>query len=327
VEFFGRIHEIARAGALAPRLLNALELGLPGSILRRLLKVHRERRLPKFAPQSFRRWFIRRQQVSDRSVDRKSDQFTRDRATNQVLLFPDTFTNFFEPEVAIAATEVLERAGFKVILPSKDLCCGRPLYEAGRLDAGRSRLLEIVAALSPLVERGIGIVGLEPSCLLTLRDELPALFPRLGQAHKLAKSAMLLDEFLVARAPQFRPPCLSGTALIHGHCHQKALAGMNNEIELLKRAEGLRVDMPDAGCCGMAGAFGYDVRRFDVSRAIAQRILIPAIKNSADDTLIIADGFACRSQIRQFCEERHPMHLAQMLNLKAASAEKEKTPD
>jgi FAD/FMN-containing dehydrogenase/Fe-S oxidoreductase len=302
VEFFGRIHEIARAASLAPMLVNALQLGSAGSILRRLLRLHPERNLPKFARKPFHRWFAHRP--------------PRINNAEQVLLFPDTFTNFFEPEVAVAATEVLERAGFQVILPSKDLCCGRPLYEAGKLDGGRLRLLEIVAALSPFVERGITIVGLEPSCLLTLRDELPALFPRVSAARKLAHNAMLLDEFLIAKAPQFSPPPLEGPALVHGHCHQKALAGMNSELALLKKAEGLRVAAPDAGCCGMAGAFGYDARRFDVSRTIAERVLIPAVNESAEDTLIIADGFACRSQIRQFCRGRHPMHIAQVLNLK-----------
>jgi FAD/FMN-containing dehydrogenase/Fe-S oxidoreductase len=302
VEFFGRIHELARAASVAPMALNALQMGRTGSILRRLLRLHPERDLPRFAPQSFRRWFARRS--------------PRVKGTRQVLLFPDTFTNFFEPEVAIAATEVLERGGFEVILPPQDLCCGRPLYEAGKLDAGRSRLLEIVAALSPLVDRGVSVVGLEPSCLLTFRDELPALFPRLSAARKLAQQAMLLDEFLIAQAPQFSPPPYKGAALVHGHCHQKALAGMNNELALLKKAEGLRVEAPDAGCCGMAGAFGYDARRFDVSRRIAERVLIPTINESARDTLIIADGFACRAQIRQFCQGRRPMHLAQALTMK-----------
>jgi Fe-S oxidoreductase len=131
---------------------------------------------------------------------------------------------------------------------------------------------------------------------------------------------MLLDEFLVAKAPDFAPPALIGTALVHGHCHQKALAGMNGELALLAKAGGLRVEAPDAGCCGMAGAFGYDSRHFEVSRAIGERALIPAVRNSTADTLIIADGFACRSQIRQFCRTRHPMHLAQVLNLKLATA-------
>jgi Fe-S oxidoreductase len=210
----------------------------------------------------------------------------------------------------------IEGAGFEVILPTEDLCCGRPLYEAGRLELARSRLLAIVAVLTPIVERGIKVVGLEPSCLLTLRDELPALFPRLSSARKLADNSMLLDEFLIAEAPQFSPRPLKGAALVHVHCHQKALAGMNNELALLKKAEGLHVDAPDAGCCGMAGAFGYYDRNFHLSRKIAERVLVPAVNNTLDDTLIIADGFACRTQIRQFCAGRRPMHLAQVLNLR-----------
>jgi Fe-S oxidoreductase len=308
VEFFGRIHEIARAASLAPALLNAMQSGRAGMLLRRLLRIHPERNLPRFARQSFRRWFVQ--------------QPKGDEQRPEVLLFPDTFNNFFEPEVAIAATEVLEGAGFKVVLPPKDLCCGRPLYEAGMLDAGRWRLLEITQTLSPFVERGVSIVGLEPSCLLTLRDELPALFPHVSAARKLANSAMLLDEFLVAKAPDFAPPALTGTALVHGHCHQKALAGMNGELALLRKAGSLRAEAPDAGCCGMAGAFGYDTGRFEVSRTIAERALIPAVRNSADDTLIIADGFACRTQIRQFCPARRPMHLAQVMNLKPATTPK-----
>jgi Fe-S oxidoreductase len=305
VQFFSRIHEIARTASLAPNLINALQQGITGTLLRSILRLHPDRNLPRFAPQSFRRWFKTR--------------LGSIRNERPVLLFPDTFTNFFEPEVAIAATEVLEGAGFRVILPPEDLCCGRPLYEAGMLDEGRARLLEIVSSLSPFVERGISIVGLEPSCLLTLRDELPALFPRLSAAHEMAANAMLLDEFLVTKAPHYSPPPLEGAALVHGHCHQKALAGMNNELALLHKAPDLRVVAPDAGCCGMAGAFGYDANRFDLSRAIGERLLFPAINQSATDTLIIADGFACRSQIRQFCKSRRPVHLAQALNTKLES--------
>jgi Fe-S oxidoreductase len=350
VEFFGRIHEIARAASLAPGIANALQGGVGGALMRRLLRIHPERKLPRFAPQTFRRWFTNRnsrtsadlparplnsegqidpanqgrgesassggEQVGlassafPRSVDVRSADFER----REVLLFPDTFTNFFEPEVPIAATEVLERAGFRVILPPHDVCCGRPLYEAGMLDAGRSRLLEIVATLMPFIERGLSIVGLEPSCLLTLRDELPAFFPRMSSARKIADSAFLLDEFLAAKAPDFTPPALSGVALVHGHCHQKALAGLNAELGLLRKAEHLRVEAPDAGCCGMAGAFGYDRNRFEVSRTIAERALVPAVRGSSTETMIIADGFACRSQIRQFCPDRRPVHLAQALN-------------
>jgi len=132
---------------------------------------------------------------------------------------------------------------------------------------------------------------------------------------------MLLDEFLAAKAPDFVPPALAGRALVHGHCHQKAIAGMAAEMSVLARAPGLTADAPDAGCCGMAGAFGYGADRFDVSRAIADRVLLPAIRNSSPDTLIVADGFACRMQIRNFCPDRRPLHRAQVLNLKAGSAQ------
>jgi Fe-S oxidoreductase len=315
VKFFGSIHEIARAAMLAPGLLNALQLGPAGTILRRLLRLHPQRKLPRFSRRSFRHWFAQRQSMINRSGERRNPSPAAVTGQQQVVLFPDTFTNFFEPEVPIAATEVLERAGFEVLLPSRDLCCGRPLYEAGRLDAGRLRLLEIVTVLKPFVERGLSIVGVEPSCLLTLRDELPLLFPCLALARELAGHAMLLDEFLIANAPHFKPPLLRGSALVHGHCHQKALAGMNSELTLLRKAEGLQIEARDAGCCGMAGAFGYDIRRFEVSRTIAERVLIPAVRSSPADALIVADGFACRSQIRQFCGNRQPMHLAQVLNL------------
>ncbi len=305
VQFFGQIHEIARAGSLLPVALNALQDGSVGLILRRVLRLHPERKLPKFAQPTFRSWFARRSGGGE--------------GRQHVLLFPDTFTNFFEPEVGIAATQVLERAGFNVLLPAGDLCCGRPLYEAGKLETARLRLLEIVAALGPFVDRGIRIVGLEPSCLLTLRDELPAFFPRYKEARKIAANAMLLGEFLDNHAEQFEPPDLEAAALIHSHCHQKALVGLDHEMALFKKARGIRVEAPDTGCCGMAGAFGYDIRHFSVSRAIAQRVLIPAIEKTRHDTLIIADGFACRAQIRQFCKGRRPMHLAQVLNLQPRS--------
>jgi FAD/FMN-containing dehydrogenase/Fe-S oxidoreductase len=333
VEFFGRIHEIARAASFAPTIANSLQRGIGGVLMRRLLGIHTERKLPRFAPQSFRHWFSQRgrrteahlatgQPVATESQTPPADYRREEGATQrgskgpnrEVLLFPDTFTNFFEPEVAMAATEVLERAAFQVLLPGRDLCCGRPLYEAGMLDAGRSRLLEIVHTLTPFVERGVTVVGLEPSCLLTLRDELPAFFPRMSLARKIAENALLFDEFLAK--VDFKPPVLSGIALVHGHCHQKALAGLNAELALLRKSEQLKVEAPDAGCCGMAGAFGYDARHFDVSRTIAERALIPAIKSAGEGALIIADGFACRSQIRQFCPDGRPIHLAQALNMK-----------
>jgi Fe-S oxidoreductase len=311
VRFFARIHELARIGAAAPHLANALSHApVLGAIARRMLKIHPAHELPRFAARTFRSWFVRREGAADRRGG------AVDANTREVVLLPDTFNNFFEPEVAMAATEVLERAGFRVMIPPNDLCCGRPLYDAGMFDRARWRLEQSMDTLAPLLERGAALVGLEPSCLLTFRDELPSLFPADPRAATLAARAMLLDEFLSREAPGFAAPLLKGRALVHGHCHQKSLAGMKGEMAILGGIGGLEVEAPDAGCCGMAGPFGYGTERFEVSRAIAERVLIPAVRQSARDTMIVADGFACRTQIRHFCPERRPLHLAQLLNRK-----------
>jgi len=304
--FFGRIHEFARVASIAPALANSIAAGVASRTIKRVLGVHSLRELPLFATTPFRNWFGRHTPQNPHGPE--------------VLLFPDTFNNFFEPEVAIAATSVLERAGFRVTIPPRDLCCGRPLYDQGMLDRARMRMFNALNTLAPYAERGVKIVGLEPSCILTFRDELPALFPRLSSAGALAANTMLLDEFLAHEAPNFAPPQLRGRALVHGHCHQKSLAGMTAELALLNRASDLEVAVPDAGCCGMAGAFGYGESRFAVSRAIGERVLIPAINQSTPDTIVIADGFACRAQIRNFCAGRRPLHLAQALNLDSAPA-------
>ncbi|HZO83352.1 MAG TPA: FAD-linked oxidase C-terminal domain-containing protein [Candidatus Binataceae bacterium] len=305
VRFFARIHEVARAGAAIPALANALgHAPALGEIVRALLKIHPERELPRFAAQSFRSWFAAR--------GRRDGS-----AAPEVVLFADTFNNFFEPDVAIAAVEVLERAGFTVVVPPRDLCCGRPLYDAGMFARARWRLEQVMKTLAPYVERGAAVVGLEPSCILTFRDELPSLFPADARAAALAKRAMLLDEFLVREAPSYVPPALARRALVHGHCHQKSLAGMRSEMAILGRVGGLGAQELDAGCCGMAGAFGYGAERFELSRVIGERVLLPAVRASAPDTLVVADGFACRQQIRHLCPGRQPLHLAQLLNLKA----------
>ncbi len=296
-----RVHEFARLASLAPKLANAAANTEPfATLARRLLGVHRERKLPHLAPTTFRAWFERRPMRAENHG-------------REVVLFADTFNNFFEPEVAIAAVEVLESAGFRVTVPARDICCGRPLYDQGMLGRARWRLAQVMEALGPALERGCAIVGLEPGCLLTLRDELPALFPGYSKAQALRDNSFLLDEFLARHAPRFAPGKLPRRALLHGHCHQKALAGLDAETALLSRIEGLELTVLDAGCCGMAGAFGYDAEHYEVSKAVGERVLIPALRESAPETLVISDGFSCRSQIRQFCPERSPMHLAQVL--------------
>jgi FAD/FMN-containing dehydrogenase/Fe-S oxidoreductase len=301
--FFGRLNEVARLASYAPSLANGLaHAPVLGDLAKKTLAIHPQRELPRFARSTFRSWFERRTAPTA--------------STREVVLFPDTFNNFFEPHVAIAAVEVLERAGFRVILPRHQLCCGRPLYDQGMLGRAKARLRDVMDALDPFVAVGIPIVGLEPSCILTFRDELPSLFPDDARAKVLASNSFLLDELLAREAPNFAPPQIRRRILVQGHCHQKALAGIGDEIALLSRADGAELQVLDAGCCGMAGAFGYDREHFEVSKQIGARVLIPAIEQAPPDAIVVADGFSCRSQIRHFCPSRTPLHLAEVLNLR-----------
>ncbi len=305
---FGRIADFARLGAMWPRAANGLaQSGAGAAMMRALFGIHRERALPRLAPQTFRAWF-------------DGNRIQPTSGAREVVLFPDTFNNFFEPEVAIAATHVLDRAGFRVTIPPTDLCCGRPLYDQGMLDVARRRLQRVLDVLTPYVQRGVTIVGLEPSCILTFRDELLRLFPDDSRARALSQSALLFDEFLARDAPNFAPATIGRPALIHGHCHQKAVAGIASEVTMVKECSSAQVTELDAGCCGMAGGFGYARDHFEISHAIGERVLLPAVRGSAPDTLIVADGFSCRAQIAQFCPGRRAMHLAQLLDLATTPA-------
>ena len=296
---FGRLHDVARIASLAPAVANGLaRTPIIASLAKKALGVHRARALPRFAGRSFRSWF----------AARKSGDGAR-----EVILFPDTFTNFFEPEVGIAAVKVLEGAGFKVSIPGSDLCCGRPLYDQGMLERAKRLLANTLDVLAPAAERGPAIVGLEPSCILTFRDELLKFFPNDPRAKALASRAMMLDEFLIREAPDFIPAAPRGPVVLHGHCHQKAISGIDGAAKLLSRNDGAQVKVLDAGCCGMAGAFGYDREHYDVSSAIAERVLLPTLRETSTQTIIVSDGFSCRSQIRHFCPDRKPVHLAQVL--------------
>lgn len=234
--------------------------------------------------------------------------------TRRVLLWPDTFNNYFRPETAQAAVEVLEAAGFEVIVPPRDLCCGRPVYEYGMLETAKRLLRQTIEALRPHIAAGIPIVGLEPSCVAVFRDELPNLFPDDAEAAQLSQQAHLLSEFLERHAPDFAPPRLEAPALLHGHCHQRALIGVGAEERLLARL-GLDVQVLDAGCCGMAGAFGYERgTRYEVSMTLGERVLLPAVRGATHETIVVADGFSCREQIAQGTG-REALHLAEVIQM------------
>ena len=211
-----------------------------------------------------------------------------------------------------AAHEVLSAAGFQVQVPAQHVCCGRPLYDFGFLDQARKYLLDILEKFGAQIDSGMPFVVLEPSCASVFRDELINFFPANERAGRLAKQTLLLSEALTRLAPGFRPPQLSGREMVlHGHCHQKALMGMGDELSLLQ-ATSAKVTMLDSGCCGMAGPFGFERDKYEVSQALGERVLLPAVRAAAAETILITDGFSCREQIRQN-SPRHALHLAEVL--------------
>jgi len=228
-----------------------------------------------------------------------------------VLLWVDTFNNYFHPEICIAALDVLEQAGFAVIVPDEPLCCGRPLYDYGMLSRAKRMLRRIIETLGPSIAAGVPVVGLEPSCVSVFRDELIGLFPHEPMARRLCEQVFLLSELLEKRAADFVPPRLLGRALVHGHCHHKSVLQMDSEIAQLQKI-GLDVDLVDSGCCGMAGAFGFEKDHYELSLQIGERMLLPAVRGAAASTLVVADGFSCREQIAQR-SSRRALHFAEVL--------------
>jgi FAD/FMN-containing dehydrogenase/Fe-S oxidoreductase len=297
---FGQIDRWARLASLFPGVANFFTqtVGLRG-IAKFVVGVSPQRTIPALARTNFRNWFAERQPANSEAPP--------------VLLWPDTFNNYFHPETAIAAAEVLEAAGFQVRLPAGNVCCGRPLYDFGMLDRAKELLLKTLTILSREIKDGIPVVVLEPSCASVFRDELLNLFPHDEQAKKLSAQVFLLSEFLERKADHSRLPAISRKALVHGHCHQKSVMKMTDEEAILRRL-GVDYEMPSPGCCGMAGAFGFEKEKYPVSLAIGELELLPAVRNTPGDWLIIANGFSCREQIRQ-CTERKALHLAEVIQL------------
>ncbi len=210
-----------------------------------------------------------------------------------VLLFADTFNRYFEPENLRAAVRVLRAAGFNPVVPEgKKLCCGRTYLSAGMVDRAREEARRTLAALAGTLP----VVGLEPSCLLTLRDEFTALLPG-PEAEALSERAMLIGEFLQAHGDGLALQPLPGRAHVHGHCHQKAFGALPDALSVLGRVPGLDVQPIQSSCCGMAGAFGYQAETQEVSRAMAEASLLPAVRAAAADDWVVADGTSCRHQI------------------------------
>jgi FAD/FMN-containing dehydrogenase/Fe-S oxidoreductase len=288
----------ARIAARAPRVANLLLQREPFAAWgKRAAGVTPHRQPPAFAKQTFKAWW--RARGGARATGRR------------VLLWADTFNNFFHPEVAIAAVEVLEAAGFEVAVPERTLCCGRPLYDYGMLTLARRQLHQLLRALRPELQAGTPIVALEPSCGAVFRDELVQMLPDDEDAKRLNRLAVSLGEFLAREAPDWRPAPLARRALVHLHCHQKATTDTDCDLAVLERL-GVDAEVLDSGCCGVAGSFGYhDGEPYAVSVEAGERVLLPAVRDADADTLIVTDGFSCRSQI-EHGSARQPLHLAQV---------------
>ncbi len=322
----GLIHIWARVASIAPGIVNFMTHA-PGlrEVAKTLAGIAPARRIPSFAPQTFKEWWSRRQPggvqafrcsgVQDSDSGNPEIENRKSKIENRrVVLWADTFNNHFHPNAAIAAVEVLEGAGFQVEVPMQNLCCGRPLYDWGLLDQAKGLLRKILTTLKTDIEAGTPIVVLEPSCASVFRDELTNLFPHDTDAKRLSVQVFLLSEFLQKKAPDFELPKLPRKALVHGHCHHKSLFTMKDEEAVLKRM-GVEYKMPDSGCCGMAGAFGFEKgEHHDVSLKCGERVLLPEVREASKETLIITDGFSCHEQIQQ-CTDREALHLSQVIQM------------
>jgi Fe-S oxidoreductase len=287
----------ARMASAAPSLANFFTQTPPfNSLAKSIAGYAQQRQIPKFAKETFKHWFFQRR--------------LRNKEGQKVLLWADTFNNYFTPGVAKAAVEVLEAAGYHVEVRQEHICCGRPLYDFGLLERARKTLEKTLAVLEPAIQNGTPVIGLEPSCVSVFRDELPNILAGNENAKRLSAQVVTLAEFLSSQ-DKYSPPHVSGKAIVHGHCHHKSILKFDSEASMLRKT-GLDCRILDSGCCGMAGAFGYEKEHYEVSVQCGERVLLPAVRAAAPDDIVIADGFSCREQILQQTG-RPALHFSEVL--------------
>ncbi|MGP3987224.1 FAD-binding and (Fe-S)-binding domain-containing protein [Streptomyces sp. 3N207] len=289
---------LSRAAARVPRLVNAVTASRLAPAVKRLGGIAAEREVPRFADRTFLSWFRTRSARGDGH-------------RGPVVLWVDSFNNHFTPEVLKAGVEVLEQAGYTVQVPDGTQCCGLTWITTGQLGVARRIARRTVTALAPLTRAGIPVVGLEPSCTAALRTDLPELLDGNAAARTLAQSTRTLSELLVHHTPGWQPPRIEAQAISQTHCHQHATSGFGADSTLLA-AMGVSNSVLDSGCCGLAGNFGFERGHYDVSVAAGEEVLLPAVRAAAADTVVLADGFSCRTQIAQQTE-RSGTHLAQLM--------------
>jgi Fe-S oxidoreductase len=258
-----------------------------------------ERQIPEFAPMTLQQWW------QDRGG-------TRNPHGRRVVLWPDTFNNHFHTDVGVACVEAIEAAGWQVVMPDGHVCCGRPLYDYGFLKAAERYLRNTLAVLRDEIRQGTPIVGMEPSCLAVFKDELTGMLPHDDDAQRLARCAMHFSEFF--EKFEIPVPRLERKALVWGHCHHKATGGMDPEHELLKRM-GLDINPVSGGCCGLAGSWGFEQGHHEISMECGEQALLPAVREAGPDTLVVANGFSCKTQIQQAEVGRNALHVAQLMKM------------
>jgi FAD/FMN-containing dehydrogenase/Fe-S oxidoreductase len=315
---FGFADLLARLGSNFPALTNAVLTGpLTSPLIKRIVGVAQERKMPRLAAKSYRK----AHNSSDETANVRRPSIMQKSATPEgqlappqvVVLWPDTWNNYYHPQTLAAAEKVLSLAGFRVQIPKRHICCGRALYDFGLLGAARAYLAKVFDHMAAEIDAGLPFIFLEPSCASVFRDEALELFPNDSRAQRMSKQVWLLADWLAAKAPEWVTGRLQDKQIIlHGHCHHKAIfGGPTNEIALLKKA-GAAVELINSTCCGMAGPFGFEADKIEVSKAIANLGLLPAVNSASPATIIVADGFSCREQINQL-SEREGMHFAEVL--------------
>ena len=292
---------LAQVATRMPRLVNAFS---QAPVLSRIGKalggVAPERRIPEFADETFQHWYARR---GPRGTG----------ARGEVVLWPDTFSNSFHPRLAQAAVEVLEDAGWRVVVPQDAVCCGLTWISTGQLDIAKRVLQRSVQVLRPYLADGTLVLGLEPSCTAVFRSDAGELFPDDPDVRRLAQQTVTLAELLVQHSPGWQPPPLARRAVIQEHCHQHAIMGFDDDLALLAKM-GVDAQVLDSGCCGLAGNFGFEKGHYEVSEACGERALFPALRGSDAEDVVLADGFSCRTQIEQGATDgRQAVHLAELL--------------
>jgi Fe-S oxidoreductase/FAD/FMN-containing dehydrogenase len=290
---FGNIAALSRlsSGRTAPFVNWVLNSKTVQKTMESVLNISSKRSMPSFASQPFTSWFQSRAKSNDSSPASGKPK---------VLLFNDTFNTYYYPQTAVAATKVLEAAGFEVLLPGHK-CCGRPMLSKGMVDEAIQAAKDTIDRLAPFAEAGIPIVGLEPSCLLSMRDEYLYLLPDDKRVQIVADNAFTFEEFIAQLVDKgelnIEFTDVPRDLLLHGHCHQKSLTGTESSKTILSQPPGYSVSEVDSGCCGMAGAFGYEAEHYDISIAMAERRLLPAVREAGDEVIIVAAGASCREQI------------------------------